>query len=1134
MKHLVLVLLLVVLLVVPASAQTFRGAINGTVTDPSGAVVPNATVKATEAATGIDHTTVTSGEGVFTFQDIPTGAYKVSVVASGFPTNVVDKIEVSAGTIYTLNVLLKMGTASTTVEVSAAAIVLDTTTATQNMVISQEVMDAVPIAGRDFTQLIGVQPGAGGINVGGYLSVNGSRANQIDWQIDGVDNNDFWHNIPAVNQGGVAGIAGIIMPMDSISEFSSQTQSGSEAGRSAGGTANITIKSGGNDIHGSLYYYNRNEAFAARSPLFVPNPVVPKAPPNRNENYGFWVGGPLKKEKLFYSVGYEKNDFLIGTAGLATQPSAAWVALAQDILNNPGGKYGAYAPVSASPTSLNLLGPNGYWPQGNTPGSITNAPLAVGNYSSPVPAKGYSYNGVVKLDYNINDKHRIFFHWFGGQGNQIAPLGLSGALSTASSVDPFYFEVAPIHVYNYSLVLNSTFTSRFTNQVLVGANYFNQLFLDNHNNIQPGSLGLKVSPDMHLLGASELQISGFDGVGVTNPSGRNDITYHITDNASYVQGAHQMRFGAEIRFANVNEFYHRRGRGRFTFKGNQGPWADCATAACTDLSTSGLLGNALALADFLAGDVAKSRIGVGIPERTVRVNAVNAHFQDSWQLTRDFNLNLGLRWEYFGPLHNGDKDLAFFDEAKGFRVQGAGAGSVFPADRRAFAPRLGFAYHASNFGGWVVRGNVGVYYDQINMNPFLDNHVGSDGIEGNPFGAKPYPLYTSNILGQTSYNWDQVMAASPTGFIFPGVLSCADAFCLGPNDPPSQGIALSIFSVNQNFRTPYMLNYSLQVEKALGDKVIAQIGYVGSEGRKLSLIGDINQSCGGAPCLGLPLNSRYPQFGSVYQISSAGTSNYNSLQAQVRTTSWHNLSGAIGYTWAHALDEITEYRGTPLDNAFNKHFDYGNGDFDTRHLFTVSMLYDVPKASWATGPWATRLWNGWQFSTLTNFHSGQPSEDSLMGLDLIGDPYKGAIHSFIKGVGEQWWNGNAFAEPIAGPLCPETNSGFCGTVSRNKLYGPGFGSVDVSVIKNVPITERFKVQLRADMFNIFNRKNLASIFGGVSAFSCGDIPLNGRLVCGTSKGGFGWVSDTISDSQAAPGIGPGEPFQMQLAAKIIF
>ncbi len=274
------------------NAQTFRGAINGTVTDPSGGVVPNAHVKATESATGIDHTTVTTNEGQFARQDIPLGFYKVTVTATGFPVYTVDKVEVVAGTIYTLPVKLTMQQQSTTVEVSAAALTLDTTTQTQNMTISSDVVQDIPLNGRDFTQLIAVAPGYGGYSVGGFGSLNGTRPNQMNWQIDGVDNNDFWHNIPAVNQGGVSGIAGVVLPVDSIDEFSAQTQSGAEAGRNAGGTVNLVIKSGGNQIHGSLYYYNRNEFYGAHSPFFTSTPGK-KAPPLRNENYGFSFGGPI-------------------------------------------------------------------------------------------------------------------------------------------------------------------------------------------------------------------------------------------------------------------------------------------------------------------------------------------------------------------------------------------------------------------------------------------------------------------------------------------------------------------------------------------------------------------------------------------------------------------------------------------------------------------------------------------------------------------------------------------------------------------------------------------------------------------------------------------------------------------------
>src|SRR5260370_21332413 len=306
MKQLLVVVLLVLLFVIPANAQTFRGSINGTVTDPSGASVPGATVKATEAATNIDHTTVTSGEGQFAFQDLPLGLYKVSITATGFPAYTVDKVEVVAGQIYTLPIQLKMGQSTTTIEVSAGAVTMDTTTQTQSMTITDDTVQNAPLNGRDFTQLIAVHPGFGGYNVGGVGSLNGTRPNQNNRQIDGVDNNDFWQNIPAVNQGGVSGIAGVILPMDSIVEFSSQTQAGPESGRNAGGTVNVVTRSGSNGLHCSGYYYNRNEFYAAHTPFLASGA---NQPPLTNENYGASLGGLVTKRKLFYFFNYEKQQF---------------------------------------------------------------------------------------------------------------------------------------------------------------------------------------------------------------------------------------------------------------------------------------------------------------------------------------------------------------------------------------------------------------------------------------------------------------------------------------------------------------------------------------------------------------------------------------------------------------------------------------------------------------------------------------------------------------------------------------------------------------------------------------------------------------------------------------------------------
>src|ERR1700680_4018484 len=563
MKRILGILVALSLLAVAGNAQTFRGAIKGTVTDPSGAVVAGASVKATNTGTSVAQTSTTTGDGEFSFQDLPLGTYKIEVLATGFRPATFDNVSVTAGSAYTLPVKLSAGSAGTTVvEVSAAALTLDTTTATQDNILPTEAVQDVPMNGRDFSQFIAVQPGYGGYSGGGFGSLNGTRANQMNWQIDGVDNKDFWHNIPAVNQGGVSGIAGIIMPLDAVDEFASQTQSNAEGGRNAGGIVNVVLKSGTNQLHGSAYYYNRNTALGAASPFFNPSTLPPgvshKKPPMRNENFGFSLGGPVIKDKTFWFVSFEKQKYTFGLSGLATEPSIAYQNEALGLLAANG--------VPESPISQQLMA--NLWPS-----YINGLPAKTNNYFATNPSIGYSYNGVIKIDQNFTEKHHLSARWFGGQGDQIAPLGGSAALATASSNLTYYFEKAPIHVYNYAVTLNSVLTSRMTNQVLVGVNYFNQVFNDNNHSFNTASYGLNLSPDatIHgqpILGAPKLKIVGFEQVGITPPEGRNDITGMLSDIVSYNVGKHQLRFGGEFRQGRVNEFYHFNGRGKFTFDGS--------------------------------------------------------------------------------------------------------------------------------------------------------------------------------------------------------------------------------------------------------------------------------------------------------------------------------------------------------------------------------------------------------------------------------------------------------------------------------------------------------------------------------------------------------------------------------------
>jgi Carboxypeptidase regulatory-like domain/TonB dependent receptor len=1096
MRRVLFAVLLLLSFQLPAFCQTFRGAINGTVTDPSGASVPGANVKAIESATGIEHTSVSTSDGQFAFQDLPLGAYKIVVAASGFPENTVDNVTVTAGEIYTLTVKLSMASQATMVEVSAAAITLDTTTQTQTMTLPDAVVQDVPLNGRDFTQLIAISPGYAGYSVGGFGSLNGTRANQMNWQIDGVDNNDFWHNIPAVNQGGVSGIAGVVMPVDAIDEFSAQTQNGAEAGRNAGGTVNLALKSGGNALHGTGYYYNRNEFYAASSPFFQPSALTPKPPRLRNENYGFTVGGPIIKNKAFFFLGFEKQQYIIGLSGLATEPSTPWVDQALALLTTYG--------VPVSPISRNLLGslfPNnpstvpGLWPS-----SIETLAATPNNFFSSSPSTGYSYNGIAKVDYNFNEKHHLSVRWFVGQGSQTAPLGTSTALATASSNLSYYFEKAPIHVQNYAAVLNSAFSPSLTNQLLFGVNYFNQTFRDANASFDTVALGLFQSPDAMIdgkpiLGAPNIAITGFEQVGITPPEGRNDITGMLSDIVSYVRGKHQFRFGGEMRQGHVDEFYFRHSLGNFTFDGTQGPWA--GTCASTDTACN----NALALADFLAGDVSAANLSVGDAERKVVVNGVDFFGQDQWQITRKLNLNLGLRYEYFGPLHNDTKDLAVFTPAQALVVQGNGINSIFPPDRNNFAPRFGFAYQPTARNDLVVRGGIGVFYDQININPFLDYRPpngAADGLEGNPAGPAPVSSYSAS-----AFTWQ------PGAYIFPGITTCPTGNVA--TSPSCGANTYGIYSVNQDFRTPYFYNYNLQVEKAIGNFGSFQVGYVGSAAHKLSVMLNINQ----APLTGgpRPFAAEYPNFGDINQLNSAGNSNYNSLQTTFKIRTWHGLNGQFSYTLSHELDTVSEYRGVIPLNSFDLGAEYGSGDFDTRHNFTAAFTYEIPGANW--GP--KILTHGWQVNTLLSLHSGQPFNitggTSRPGLDLIADPFTGVSHTFsAANGGEPWVNPAAFCTPGAAGCTGPTDP--MGDLSRNKFYGPSFKDVDVSVFKNIQLTERLRIQLRAEMYNIFNRINLASGSGSV--------------------GSSGVVSDTIGDFNGAPGLGPGEPFNMQLVGKIIF
>jgi Carboxypeptidase regulatory-like domain len=1080
-------------LAVQMTGQTFRGGVNGTVTDVSGAALAGASVVIVNNGTAAKISGVSSSSGEFLFQDLPLGTYSVTISATGFATTKVDNVMVSAGVIYTLPVKLNVSTASETIEVSASALALDTTTVTQTTVLSAKTVADMPLNGRDFTQMIGMTAGYAGYSGGGYGSLNGTRANQMNWQIDGVDNNDLWHNIPAVNQGGVSGIAGIILPIDAVDEFSAQTQSGPEGGRNPGGTVNLTLKAGTNTLHGTVYYFNRNELFGAKSPF---SPTKQKV---RNYNTGFSVGGPFIHDKLFGFLTFEHQRFVIGQSGTATEPSVGWQAKAKSLLTSSG--------TAVDPLMQNVL--NTLW------GTSVLAQDTVGvtnNYHSSDPEYGYSWNGLGKVDYHITSKDNLSAHWFVGQGNQVAPVG--------SQLVSFY-EVAPIHVQNIAIVYNRMISPTISNQVLAGVNYFNQVFSDFNTNYDVQSLGFITgapysnAPNMQIgnttgSGGTAAQSGSFDPVGLTPPEGRNDITGHLTDQLSWVKGKHEFRFGGEFRQAQLDEFYKRHSVGSFTFDGtriansiNQ-TIPGCSSVPQTPppgktcYSPDGFIAP---LADFLSGKFSAATIAIGDPERQVFVNTWFLNAGDAWQVTSKININYGIRYDYEGPLHNGNQDMSVFRPSltanHGLAFQGVQIPNLYNQYWKNISPRVGITYSANP--KTVLRLGYGWYGDTPNLNPFLDNRPGNqapNGVEGNPGG--PNPVYT---IGATASAQNQIQSGVP---IFPSATTY----------PCSAISPCGVFSVNGTFRPSYNENYSFNVEQSLSPSVIMQIGYVGSEGRHLLSLLDINQSATGVysnnaqrqatrPYFGL-----YPQYGNINQVESIGTSNYNSLQATLRFTNWHHFSSSTVYTWSHNMDEVSAYRGALPQNNLNFKGDYGNSDFDQRNGVSSYLSYEVPGSAHLKA-----LTNGWQVNSLLNFHDGQPFSVYASGdvsgtnegndrANQIGNPrvgYQGQAPNV------NWIDLSAFTNAPIGTF---------GTSRRNAYYAPGYSDVDLSVFKNTKVFERLTIQLRAEMFNLFNRNN----FAPPSA----------------TAGGNATLYDTIGDYNGAPGIGAGEPFNTQFGAKIIF
>lgn len=1035
-----------------AHAQTFRGALTGVVVDPTGAVVADASIDLSNPLTGLAQKATSNNEGEFNFPEVPAGVYRLVASKSGFEGKNIEGINIAVSKVTNLKVELAIGTASTVVEVVANGVETDTTSSALVAVIDSKTVQDIPMNGRDFTQMVKLSPG---VNIN--KSVNGARMNGINYQIDGADNNDPWSNAVASNQGGVAGIAGGLVPIEAIDQFAMQNNAESDMGRNGGANANMVLKSGTNDIHGDVFYFDRNEFFASLSPIQLPGSRKPEI---RNHQFGFSLGGPIIKNRTFLFMAGEAQLAIANNSVGDTVLTNAWIADGTAALKAHN--------LTPNPVATNLY--NGLFPSDSKGGNTLP-----GNYLSNGRNTYNSFNGIIKLDHRFTENEMLSIRYLGTTGTQVADVGSHYAN---------FFQKAPMHIHNFSIVQNSIITSHLVNQVTLATSYFLQTFNDANQNYNPLALGLNLGTIGNLaFGSPRITVSGFDYVGATAPLGRTDVTGHITDTLHWIIGRNAIKIGGEFRHSNVNVGYYTNGRGAFTFDGSRSgiTAGDCAAILSPGSSCSALK----SVSDFLLGEPTNSSGAVILrnnPQRVYLVTSIDGWLHDDFQATPRLSLNAGFRYTYPGVVHDQHQDLYNFVPGSGFQPS-----PLYNKDLADIAPRTGFAYSLTSDARTVLRGGYGWFYDTPTVGQFVYNNIGNTGATGiysNPAGPSPvYQITATNVTFQ------------------PGVPVFASA----------GAATFGGFAINRNFKTAYLQNFNLNVEQQLSRSTLFTVAYVGSLGRRLGLVYDINQPVNGVR----PFASANPNLAAINQVNSGGTSNFNSLQVSLRQSSWRGFSNNLNYTWGRSMD-YTSFVTTPM-NSYNLSADYGPSVFDVRNTFVDYFSYDIPEL----GHLFPRLTNGWQLNALNTFSGGSPV-NILVGRDISRtsenkdrpnstglNPYVGRINLTTNTSTTQ-----SFRYLTAAAYSTQA-PGTYGNTMRDSVYGPGLGSVDFSVFKHTPITERVTTEFRVEIYNMFNQANFANPNSSITS------------------SGFGVLTQTRNGS-SAPGLGFGEPRNVQLALKVAF
>lgn len=1035
----------------------------GVVTDSSGAAVPSAQVTATQVSTGVTTEAASNGSGEFVFSSLPPAVYNISVSAAGFAKFVQNGVTLQADQSVTVNAVLKVGATSDTVVVTADAPQVDTSTGTLSQVMGGKQVNDLPLNGRNAaaltTLVAGVVAAPSGASDQGNtktfpvvvnVSVNGTRANQTSYLLDGGNNVDEYTNVNAP------------FPFpDALQEFSVQTSNyAAEYGQNAGGVVNVITKSGTNAYHGDLFEYVRNRVFNAR------NYFAATVDPLKRNQFGGTFGGPIgipglwKAQKAFFFTGYQKTIVRTQAAGttsltLPTTDNANGLFTGMVIDPQTGSPfpYNAATNTTTIPTtrfdhaSVALLQ---YLPAASGSGIF--------HFQKPTAQDYDEFVGRYDQELNPHDRYTMRYY-----RNEFANAGVLNLQNLTT-----YADESNILYQNALISETHTFSDSLLNNFILSYQREGSVRGPLSGSIDVADLGVNIwQPAFKSI--QSIGVSGYFSIG-DNPHAtfkRSNMT--LADDLHWVKGSHSIAFGFHGEVSRVDVVNQNGQPGTFSFN-----------ATTTNN----------ALASFFLGYVNEFKQNSGQFQQN-RGKFFGGYAQDSWKATRRLTLNYGLRYEPFIPLHEAGHRVGQFNPTayaagtKSVVYPTAPAGLLFPGDPgvpedgvravyKNFMPRVGLAWDVFGTGKTSVRGGGGMFYDTRTNGLFNNGWIGST----------PFTTSVDIIQGDGSFSNPYGSTTNP----FP------TAFPPAKNQQFILPFAAITFDPSGNFKVPLTYAWNVAVEQQLTNNVSSRLAYVASHSSHVFTSPELNPAIycpspgtipGRTTSCSASTNARrvYQNFTTISLSDMGGNSTYHSLQATLQTRLNHGLSLLLNYTWSKSLDTVPngaavtsagagQSYSLPLYLPNYKRLDIGPSDFDHRNVITASYVWQFPKLN-GSSTMVRAVVNGWQTTGLVSIRSGDPltvylgKDNSLTGLNrdmplLVGNPYRKGACASANTLCKDWLYPAAF---VSAPV------GQDGNLRKNTLVGPRFVDWDAAIFRNIRFHENVGLQFRAEYFNLLNHTN---------------------------------------------------------------